>query len=256
MRKFLLAIMLLPFAGLFSQGKTLYGVALVQPKPGQSQAFETAWKTHLTKYHNGESKRTVYEIVSGDNTGTYQMIDGPFAYADLDKEMANEKVHGQDYLGTVSPKLDVDKEGYIYRWVDTLSYNFTGVTASKFVQTNYFVKQGKMADFMKEFKRSAVINEQIKSPSSYTVYVLMLAGSKSQLVIRSALKDGFKQLETNYLPPTTEAFKAAYIKQYGQGDWDANRAQGTGVYTFVDGYETYLVKARKDLSSTVSSTGK
>jgi hypothetical protein len=82
----------------------------------------------------------------------------------------------------------------------------------------------------------------------------MLAGSKQQLVIRRVLKDGFKELETNYFPSTTEAFKAAYIKQYGQADWDKYRELPITIYNYIDGMETFLVKERKDLSSSDKST--
>jgi len=250
MRKFFLAALLLSTVYGFSQ-KTLYGVALVLPKSGQAHAFEAAWKTHLTKYYNGDSKRAVYEIVTGDNTGTYQLIEGPFAYADMDKEMPSAKVRSQNFFSTVSPKLEVDKEGYTYRWIDTLSYNYKDVQATKYAQTNYNVKPGKMADLLKEIRRAVLINEQIKSPVSYTGYAMMFAGSKQQFVVRSALKEGFKQLETNFFPGNTEAFKAAYVKTYGQEAWD--KRSGGSIYEYVDSFDQFLIKYRKDLSSTVTN---
>jgi hypothetical protein len=248
MRKFFLAALLLSTLYGFSQ-KTLYGVALVQPKSGQAHAYETAWKSHLTKYYNGDSKRAVYEIITGDNAGMYQVIEGPFAYADMDKEMPNAKVRSQDFYSAVSPKLDMDKEGYTYRWIDTLSYNYKDVQATKYIQTNYNLKPGKMPDFLKEVRRAILINEQIKSPVSYTGYTMVFAGSKQQLVVRTALKEGFKQLETNFFPGNTEAFKTAYVKTYGQEAWD--KRSTPGLYEYVDSFEQFLIKYRKDLSSTV-----
>jgi hypothetical protein len=252
MRKLFLAALLLGTGYVFSQGKTLYGIALVQPKPGQTHAFEAAWKAHLAKYHNGDSKRTVYEILSGDNAGTYQMLEGPFTYADMDKELPNEKVHSQDFFTTISPKLDMDKEGYTYKWIDTLSYNYKDMHALKYMQTNYNIKPGKLPEFLKEVRRAVLTNEQIKSPVSYTTYLMMFAGSKQQLVLRRALKDGFKELETNFIANNTEAFKAAYVKAYGQEAWD-KRSSSSGIYEYLDSFETYLVKERSDLSSTVTN---
>jgi hypothetical protein len=248
MRKLFLLTMLLWATSPFGQVKNLYGVALVQPKSGQAQTFETSWKTHLTKFHNGDSKRKVYEIISGDHAGTFQLVEGPFTYADMDVEKANAKIHDNDFFTTVSAKLQMDKEGYTYRWIDTLSYNYKDVKATKLMQTNYNVKPGKLQDFLKEFRRSIVVNEQIKNPISYNTYLLMFAGSKQQLVFRRALKDGFKELEANYYPSTTEAFKAGYIKQYGQEAWDKRSGNGA-IYDHVDSFETFLVKERKDLSS-------
>ena len=251
MKKLLFLIMIMPIAGVFSQTKNMYSVGLMQPKIGQTQAFEAAWKAHLIKYHNGESKRQVFEIVSGDNAGYYQLVDGPIGFADMDKETPDSKTHDLDIYSTISPKIAVEKMGNTYRWVDTLSHNYSEVTASKYMQTNYYVKPGMMPDFMKEMRRSVLINEEIKNPSSYRAYVLTYAGSKPVLVIRTALKDGFKQLEPGYLPSTTAAFKTAYIKKYGQPEWDKMRASGTAVYTLVNEVETMLVKHRTDLSSSI-----
>jgi hypothetical protein len=82
------------------------------------------------------------------------LVEGPSAFADMDKEMPNVKVHDQDFFSTVSSKLDVDREGYTYKWVDTLSYNYKGVTGPKFAQTNYYIKPGMMPDFLKEIRSS------------------------------------------------------------------------------------------------------
>lgn len=223
-------------------------MSLVQPRSGQVPAFEAAWKTHVIKYHNGESKRAVFEVITGDNAGTYQFVDGPFDYAQMDKEMTNAKAHDNDYGMSVSNKLEMEKGGYMFRWIDTLSYNYSGVTADKFVQSNYMIKPGKLTEFLKEAKRNVVINGMIKNPGSSTVYLQLFAGSKQQLVVRTALKNGFKELDPTFTASTSEAFKEAYIKEYGQVDWD-KRANPPGIYQWIDSFETFLVKHRKDLSS-------
>jgi len=251
MKKLLFLMLIMPISGVFSQTKNLYSVGLMQPKIGQTQAFESAWKTHLTKFHNGESKRQVYEILSGDNAGYYQLVEGPIGFADLDIEMPEEKTHNLDIYSTISPKIALEKLGNTYRWVDTLSHNYSDLTATKFMQTNYYVKPGMMPEFMKEIRRGVIINEEIKSPSITRAYVLTYAGSKPVLAIRTALKDGFKQLEPGYLPSTTAAFKTAYINKYGQAEWDKMRGSPTAMYNLVSEMETMLVKHRPDLSSTM-----
>jgi hypothetical protein len=221
----------------------------MQPKIGQTQAFESAWKIHLAKYHNNTSKRQVYEIVSGDNAGSFQLVDGPIGFADMDVEAPDSKAHDLDISSTISPKIAVEKLGSTYRWVDTLSHNYNGLTATKYTQTNYYVKPGKMPEFMKEIRRGVIINEAIKNPSSSRAYVLTYAGSKPVLVIRTALKDGFKQLEPGYLPSTTAAFKTAYVSKYGQSEWDTMRGSTTSIYNLINEMETMLIKHRLDLSS-------
>ena len=53
------------------QGKTLYEVNFVKPKPGMRSTFEANWKAHLAKFHKTDDKRTVYEVVSGPHSGEY-----------------------------------------------------------------------------------------------------------------------------------------------------------------------------------------
>ncbi|WP_411274425.1 hypothetical protein [Daejeonella sp.] len=251
MKKLLFLMMIIPLGGVFSQTKTLYSVGMMQPKIGQTLAFESAWKTHLTKFHNGESKRQVYEIISGDNAGCYQLVEGPIGFADMDMESPDEKTHNLDIYTTISPKIAMEKLGNTYRWIDTLSRNYSDLTASKFMQTNYYVKPGMMPDLMKEIRRGVIINDEIKNPAISRAYVLTNAGSKPVLVIRTALKEGFKQLEPGYLPSTTAAFKTAYINKYGQAEWDKMRGSTTAVYNHVNETETMLVKHRPDLSSPI-----
>ena len=251
MKKLLFLMMFMPLAGVFSQTKNLYSVGLMQPKIGQTQAFESAWKAHLTKFHNGESKRQVYEIISGENAGCYQLVEGPIGFADMDTESPNEKTHDLDIYTTISPKIAMEKLGSTYRWIDTLSRNYNDVTGSKFMQTNYYVKPGMMTEFMKEIRRGVIINEEIKNPAITRAYVLTYSGSKPVLVIRTSLKDGFKQLEPGYFPSTTAAFKTAYINKYGQSEWDKIRGSTTAMYNLVNEMETMLVKHRPDLSSAI-----
>ena len=65
------------------------------------------------------------------------------------------------------------------------------------------------------------------------------------------LKDGFKEPETDYYGPNTippNAFKDAYVKEYGQDAWDA-RGKVLDNNANVQSREIFLMKFRKDRSS-------
>lgn len=79
----------------------------------------------------------------------------------------------------------------------------------------------------------------------------MWSGSDPVRVQVRNLKDGFKELENNYYGPNPmapNAFKDAYIKDYGQDAWDA-RQKLMDNNANVESREAYIMRLRKDLSS-------
>lgn len=245
MRKIFLCLLTVSYVMAFGQGNSLYSVSMIKPKTGQFTAFENAWKAHVTKYHNGDDKRMVYEVLTGDNAGYFHLVHGPSSFADFDKENPKKAAHDMDFESTVASKVAEESGSYVYRMVDTLSYNTT-VNTNKYVFTVYNLKTGKMSELMSEIKRALEVNKSIQSPSSYTTYVRQMSGSSPQLVIITNLKDGFKQMEMNYFTGLSDKFKDAYIKMHSQGAWDKRQ---TLLQEITNSYETFLVKRRDDLSS-------
>ena len=246
MRKVLILVLAIAMGNAYGQGNTLYDVLFVTPKMGKTASYERTWKAHHAKYHAKDDGRQVYEVLSGDRAGDFILVSGPTSYADMDKERPTDAAHDADYANTIIPFVEKNSGAYTYRWVDTLSYN-GNVKAEKYVTTVYNLKQGKSADLVAEIKRALKINEIIKSPSSYNTYVKLWAGSRPQYVIITNLKDGFKQLDLSYTPATT-AFRDAYIKEYGQAQWDK---RNTLLAEITESVEVYVSKLRKDMSTAV-----
>lgn len=247
MRKFLIIVLTLASAYTFGQGNTLYSASMITPKMGKTADFETKWKAHLAKFHGQDNSRMVYEILSGDNAGSYLLTQGPTSFADMDKERANNKAHDLDYDNNVPPALEKSSGDYTYRWADTLSYNGK-MNTDKFITTVYHLKAGKGPDLTAEIKRSINVNTIIKSPSSYNTYIKLWAGSKPEIVTVTNLKDGFKQLDNNFTPSMSNTFKDAYIKEYGQEMWDKRLKLLTEI---TESFDVYISKFRKDLSTTM-----
>ena len=247
MRKLFLIAISFATATAFGQGKTLYSVSMVEAKMGQSAAFERAWKAHILKFHNGEDKRNVEEIVTGSNSGNLLLFSGPSSIADMDIEKASQPAHDADYDGTVVPSVSTFSKMGTYRWVDTLSYNGK-VTATKYTTTVYHVKPGRAPELAAEIKRGLMVNQKIKSAASYNTFIKLWPGSDPVIVVSNNLKDGFKQIDNTYpeMKMMTDNFKTAYIQEYGQSMWD-NRAKL--IPELCNSWETYLSKDRKDMSS-------
>jgi hypothetical protein len=244
MRKLLIALLTLVTITGFSQGQKLYNASFVKPKLGQSAAFEQAWKTHVLKFHGSDRKVSVFEVLTGKHAGTYQLIDGPSAWADMDKEKTATAAHDADWEKSIAPKLESADGDYVYRHADTLSYQ-GDVSAEKSQVTIYNIKSGKFADFTAETKRGVEVNKKINAPWTYNTYVRQLSGSSPQMVVVSNYKDGFKQMESGYYPSTGDAFKKAYLEMYSQASWDKRM---TMQQDLLENYETFLRKYRADLS--------
>ncbi len=215
------------FLGLFitaaffanSQGSTLYKVNVVKPKAGMKSAFEAFWKMHLDKYHKTSDKRNVYEVTSGPESGSYVIVEGPISYADMDKKMPAAKEHALDLEKNFSPKLEPGSQNFIAQWRDTLSYKADAV-ADKFLLTITMVKDGKMADYLTELRKSMLILGKIGSQLSFSTLVKQFAGSSPTIMSIRNLKDGFQELEADYFKTPPNAFREAYVKEYGQEAWD------------------------------------
>jgi hypothetical protein len=234
------------------QGNTLYVINSVTPKPGNKMAFETAWKTHAAKFHKSSDKRSVYEIMSGDHIGTYLIMEGPFSFADLDKDKPMAKEHAADLDKNYFPILEDERSNAYFRLDDTASYK-PSTQADKFLVIVTHYRAGQLNANLREAKRSALLQMQLPSPSpvAYNIFVQLWAGSDPVMVMARKLKDGFASLEDNYYgmnsnPPN--ALKDAYIKTYGQTDWDA-RQKLIDDPTNIVKREVYITKVRKDLST-------
>lgn len=235
------------------QGKTLYTVNFVKPKPGMKSAFEASWKTHLATYHKTDDKRMVYEVMSGPRTGEFHIVEGPIAYADMDAEKPNAKAHWLDLEKSFFPMLEDERMNGTYRWDDTASFNGKAVKAEKFMVTVTHVKWDMIGATVRESRRGSLVQAKINPDSRFSVnvYTQLWSGSDPVRVSIRNLKDGFKELEADYYGPNTvppNAFKDTYIKDYGQDAWDA-RQKVLDNNANVQSREVYIMKLRKDLSS-------
>jgi len=236
------------------QGKTLYEVNFVKPKPGMQSTFEAKWKAHLALFHKTDNKRTVYEVLSGPHSGEFHIVEGPISYADMDIERPNAKEHGLDLEKNFSPYLEPNSMNATFLWDDTASFNGK-VTADKFQVTVTHVKWNMITETIRESTSGSLIIAKINPTSRFSVnvYTQIWSGSDPVRVSIRNLKDGFKELENNYYGPNPmanqpNAFRDAYIKDYGYDAWDA-RQKVLENNANVESREIFIMKLRKDLSS-------
>jgi hypothetical protein len=240
------------FLGLFiaaacfanGQGRTLYKVNMLMPRSGMQSAFEESWKSHLAKFHSQTDKRRVYEVMSGPETGSYVVVEGPISYASMDTVLPTAKDHRLDLEKTFSPELQ-SNNNMLVRWVDTLSYK-GDVHAELSVINIIVIKDGKLSDYMAESRKTILLYTKLNAPFSFNALVRQQAGSSPTIVLIRNLKDGYKELDQDYFHLPMDWFKTNYIKEYGQAAWD-NRVK---LFEDITVSRTqHFEKFRADLSS-------
>lgn len=229
----------------FSQGNTLYEVNVVKPKAGMQMAFETSWKLHLDKFHKNSDKRNVYEVTSGTELGSYVIVEGPFSYADMDKALPNAKEHTADLDKNFTPKVETENQNFMCAIRDTLSYN-PQPDAKKLLVTVTVLKDGKQPDYVRELRRNAIIAAKLNSQISYVVLIKTQSGSSPTIITLRNLRNGYTELEANYFQTPPNAFRDAYVKEWGQEAWDKRLAQ---LVNDVVSRELHFEVYRPDLSS-------
>jgi len=200
------------------QGRTLYRVNTLTPKPGMKSTFEESWKAHLAKFHNQTDKRQVYEVMSGPEFGSFVIVEGPVSYASMDTVLPTAKDHSLDMERTFSPVLQ-SNDNMLVRWVDTLSYR-GDVHADLSLINIIVIKDGKLSDYMAESRKTILLYTKLNAPFSLITLVRQQAGSSPTIVLIRNLKEGYKELDQDYFHLPMDWFKTNYIKEYGQAAWD------------------------------------
>ncbi|GAC1417132.1 MAG: hypothetical protein NVSMB67_02580 [Flavisolibacter sp.] len=154
MKKIFVAFALLSAQLVLAQGNTLFTVNHIKVQPSMRTSYESAWKTHVNKFHNSSDKRMVYEILTGPSSGAYLIMEGPYSFADMDKPKPSAMEHDADLEKNLSLPV-ITSHTSIFRYVDSLSYNPTHQPAKAIITLTH-VKNGKMSDYMNESKKGTL----------------------------------------------------------------------------------------------------
>jgi hypothetical protein len=242
----IMLLLLLSVAGFcFSQTPVLFEVSTVRPAALKVNDFEKAIKTHVAKFHSKKDPMNVFEILSGTQAGNFFYVQPHTSWKELDVPRADLIQHDMDYDATVQPKIEWNGSVDYYRYVDSLSHPLDG-NFTKYVFNFYYPKPGKLDELVAEIRRGVLVNNKNNSPANYQTYIKQLAGINPLVVIVTAFKDGFAQLDPEYMAPNSKKFKDTYIEMNGHEMWDKRMAF---LPANMDKVETELVKFRVDLST-------
>lgn len=225
----------------FSQEKTLVQSLLLKPKAGMKLQFESSIKAHNQKFHSATNKVYVFEIISGEKMGTFQIAWPPTSWAEMDNMKPNP-AHDQDVQTTIASKVE-ENEGMVFsRRVDSLSHGDNDWTIPKTQVTIWHIKRGKMDEWLARIKKIKIVLDSTNDPRNSTIYTKLMAGTGQQVILISRYKNGWKEMEPGYYTP----LKDLITKAYSADEWDIHLKAYNDC---VESAETYLRVYRPDLSS-------
>ncbi|MEO6538249.1 MAG: hypothetical protein ABIT07_07020 [Ferruginibacter sp.] len=238
MKKMLFLFMLIPFMG-FGQTLNVVNASRIYAKADKSSALETTLAAHAQKYHTGNWKWRVFEIMSGPDAGGFHITEGPNSWASIDTRGEISKEHTADWDKMVSPNLSEKNSSLYFVYNDELSTVKITDYADNIIINHIYLKPGMVDRFKEELKKSkaawAAGNETV------AVYEAFASGSP-QITTVTRLKNGLKELEKDYRKPFKERYNTAngatafddYLKVYSE---------------CVNNRWSEMLKYRKDLSS-------
>lgn len=211
MRKIFLLCLLVPLIGM-SQNNVV-STFRVFPKTDKLLEFEKALASHAQKYHTGDWKWRVFYIESGPDAGGFHVTEGPLSWDQFDKRGDLSAEHTADWAKNVSALTsERGTTGYSVYNAEMSNVAITDYS-DKIVITHMYIKPG-MVNEANELVRK-LKKVWVASNESMAVYNVSFSGAP-QIVMVNRLKNGLKELSSDFRKPMAERFDAAH----GAGAWN------------------------------------
>ncbi|MEX2233567.1 MAG: hypothetical protein WD824_15495 [Cyclobacteriaceae bacterium] len=208
MKKLLLLLLVIPLSGL-SQTKNVLMVTRIHPKAEKTLELEKAITAHAQKFHTGDWKWRVYQIITGPEAGGYHIVEGFNNWTTLDGRGNLGPEHNADLQKNVAPFA-------IARGVDEFSVyreDLSSVQASDFSDKvsiiHMYPRPGHVPAIVAGLKKMKKVWET--GGESIAVYETHFSGER-QIAIVNRLKEGWKEYEQGFRKP----FPERYIAMYGE----------------------------------------
>src|SRR5688500_17776146 len=142
MRSLIFLLLLIPAIGISQDDKNVINVTRVFPKIDKVAEFEKAILAHAQKYHTGDWKWRVSEIMSGPDAGGFSIIEGPHNWDQIDKRGNLGAEHQSHWNKTIAIHL-TDKYQAIFAEFKP-EFSTVGLTefSDKYVVNQVFLKPG------------------------------------------------------------------------------------------------------------------
>jgi hypothetical protein len=239
MRKVFLLLLFIPAFGMSQDDKNIINATRVFPKIDKVGEFEKALTAHAAKYHTGDWKWRVAEIMTGPDAGGFSIVEGPQNWDKFDKRGDLGAEHQNHWNKTIAIYLT---DRYSSSFVEFKpEYSTVTLTdySEKYVINHVFIKPGKYGVALETLVDLKKMWEASKQ--NIAVYESSASGAP-QFVILTRYKDGLKERQTGFLPPVKDRYESAN----GQGSFQKYIERTENC---VDNSWQELLITRPDLSS-------
>lgn len=195
-------VLLLPIIGLSEAAKkeaakkaTLQSYR-VMPKEGHGTALKAAIAAHAQKFHSGNWKWRVSEILSGPDAGAYGISEGPNSWTDFDGRGDLGPEHMKDYQNNIAPHVEKSTPSVYHTYQADVSTVAAGARSdTKSLINKVTVKPGRGEHYFADLKIWKKIWE--KRGLNVAVWRTFYSGEFGYMIV-FRLKNGWKDLdETN-----------------------------------------------------------
>jgi len=213
------------------------------PKSGMKQQYEQGRKQKADwhKQQKDPSALLVFEIVSGQDTGTYLVSRGGLHWADLDHPAVPEAADDEEYNKAVGPYVASLTDSY-YQLMPKMGNPDTSPLPSKYGEVEIIrVKPGKTGDF-----RTAVAKiseaERKANPSVHVEIYELLNGGYSGTFVAIFPRANWAAFEES---PNTKPMTQALTEAYGADETNSTMA---ALDNSIESEYSEIIQFRQDLS--------
>jgi hypothetical protein len=182
-------------------------------KDGHENALKAALAAHAQKFHTGNWKWRVSQVLSGPDEGAYMIVEGPISWTDFDGRGDLGAEHQKDYETTIAPHVEKSTPStYSTLEADASTVAAGAWSPTKTLIRHIYIKPGRashMLDTLKMFKK---VWE--KRGQNVAVWNTFYSGEPS-FTLAFRLKNGWKDLDEDMM-----TVRKAADEVLGAGSYD------------------------------------
>ena len=213
------------------------------PKSGMTQQYEQGRKQKADwhKQQNDPGRLIIFEVMSGERTGTYIVVRAGLHWADLDNPPVTDAADQAEYDKAVGPYVASIQDSF-YEFLPKMGNPDNSPLPPQYQELlTIRVKPGRTADFTSAIARISAAERKANSPTHVGVYELANGGFSGTFVV-SLARPHWADFEAN---PNEKPMEQVLTDEYGP---DGAASTMAALNNSMESEYSEIVKFRQDLS--------